>query len=146
MDRRKTLATVGAISLTASAAVVALGSSMGLFGLTNDSPRVGRLSPIDATRAQRTVTTTVYVDDPVPVPSPSSTGPVAGSAPGHSESGPGATNERQPGPSRSSSSATNAVTPPAPPTAQVHDHEADASSSVPGGAPAAGHPGQHDDD
>ena len=54
MDRRKTLATAGAISLTASAAVVALGSSMGLFGLTDDSPRVGKLSPIDATQPART--------------------------------------------------------------------------------------------
>ena len=68
MDRRKTLATVGAISLTASAAVVALGSSMGLFGLTDNSPRVGKLSPIDATQPARTETHTVYVDDPVPVP------------------------------------------------------------------------------
>jgi hypothetical protein len=50
MDRRKTLATIGAISLTASAAVVALGSSMGLFGLTDTNPHVGKLSPIDATQ------------------------------------------------------------------------------------------------
>ena len=82
MDRRKTLATVGAISLTASAAVVALGSSMGLFGLTDNSPRVGKLSPIDATQPARTETHTVYVDDPVPVPVPT-----AGSADSGSGSG-----------------------------------------------------------
>lgn len=50
MDRRKRLATAGAISVTATAAVIALASSVGLFGLTDDSPRVGKLSPIDATR------------------------------------------------------------------------------------------------
>ena len=64
MDRRKTLATAGAISLTASAAVIALGSSMGLFGLADDNPRVGKLSPIDTSQPTRTETTTIYVDDP----------------------------------------------------------------------------------
>ena len=49
MDRRKKLATAGAVSLTATAAVVALGASVGLFGLTDNSSRVGKLSPIDAT-------------------------------------------------------------------------------------------------
>ena len=57
MDRRKRLATAGAISLTASAAIVAVASGVGLFGLTNDSPRVGTLSPIDATRSTSSVIT-----------------------------------------------------------------------------------------
>ena len=51
MERRKKLATAGAVSLTATAAVIALGSSVGLFGLTDDSPRVGKLSPIDSTQS-----------------------------------------------------------------------------------------------
>ncbi len=59
MDRRKKLATAGAVSLTATAAVVALASSVGLFGLTDDSPRVGKLSPIDSTQT----TTSTDPDD-----------------------------------------------------------------------------------
>lgn len=59
MDRRKRLATAGAISLTASAAIVALASGVGLFGLTNDSPRVGKLSPIDSTHSTSTTASTV---------------------------------------------------------------------------------------
>lgn len=78
MDRRKTLAAVGAISLTASAAFVALGSSVGLFGLTETSPRVGKLSPIDTTQPA-TKTRTVYVDDVVPVPTPTAGGTGSGS-------------------------------------------------------------------
>jgi hypothetical protein len=68
MDRRKALATTGAVSLTATAAIVALGSSMGLFGLANaDSTRVGKLSPIDTTvREPATEVHTVIVDDPPP--------------------------------------------------------------------------------
>ncbi|MGZ4800924.1 MAG: hypothetical protein ACXVL8_20165 [Acidimicrobiia bacterium] len=73
MDRRKALATVGAISLTASAAVVALGSNMGLFGLTETSSRVGRLSPIDSAQPARTETNVIYVDDPVPAAASGST-------------------------------------------------------------------------
>ncbi len=71
MDRRRTLATVGAISLTASAAVVALGSSMGLFGLADTSSRVGKLSPIDVSRPARTTTKTIIVTDPAPAASDS---------------------------------------------------------------------------
>ena len=69
MDRRKALATTGAITLTATAAVVALGSSMGLFGLTDDGgSRIGKLSPVDATSA--TTQTSVAT-----LPSPTSTTP-----------------------------------------------------------------------
>ncbi len=57
MDRRKTLAATGAVSLTASAALVALGSSLGLFGLADSSPNVGKLSPIDATHQVSSSTT-----------------------------------------------------------------------------------------
>jgi hypothetical protein len=57
MDRRKKLATAGAISVTATAAVIALGSTIGLFGLTDDTPRVGKLSPIDSTHSTTSSTT-----------------------------------------------------------------------------------------
>jgi hypothetical protein len=71
MDRRKKLATAGAISLTASAAVIALGSSIGLFGLTDDNPRVGKLSPIDSTQSTTStrpgVPTTVIDDTPTTI-------------------------------------------------------------------------------
>ena len=70
MDRRKKLATAGAVSLTATAAVVALGASVGLFGLTDNSPRVGKLSPIDSTHVTSSSTPdtvqTIIVDDPAP--------------------------------------------------------------------------------
>jgi hypothetical protein len=58
MDRRKRLATVGAVSMTASAAIVALASGVGLFGLTQDSPRVGKLSPIDSTHSVQSTSDT----------------------------------------------------------------------------------------
>ena len=82
MDRRKTLATVGAISLTASAAVVALGSSMGLFGLADTGAKVGKLSPIDVSRPARTTTKTIIVTDPAPAPV-ATTAPDSGSNEDH---------------------------------------------------------------
>ena len=70
MDRKQKLATAGAISLTATAAVVALGASVGLFGLTDDSPRVGKLSPIDSTQTTTATTPddiqTIIIEDPAP--------------------------------------------------------------------------------
>lgn len=78
MDRRKKLATAGAVSLTATAAVLALGASVGLFGLTDDSPRVGKLSPIDSTQTTSSTTPddvrTVIVDD-TPTSTASGTSP-----------------------------------------------------------------------
>jgi hypothetical protein len=145
MDRRKTLATVGAISLTASAAVVALGSSMGLFGLTNDSPRVGRLSPIDATQPVRTETKTIIVDDPVPtvVGSTSGTGTSPGQSGGRTSgyqsqgdnhaSPPPATTVNPPAASAPAPSAPHGAEP-------VEPHADDSSHESP--APSTG----HDDD
>ena len=67
MDRRKTLAAAGAISLTASAALVALGSSLGLFGVADSNPNVGKLSPIDAThQVSSSTTSTTSVTAPPP--------------------------------------------------------------------------------
>lgn len=74
MERKKKLATAGAVSLTATAAVIAVASGVGLFGLSQESPRVGKLSPIDATR---TTTSTnpdvqsIVVDDTTTPTTPS---------------------------------------------------------------------------
>ena len=43
MERRKLLATAGALSLTAFAATVGLGATFGLFGVTQPDSPVGRL-------------------------------------------------------------------------------------------------------
>ena len=77
MERRKRLATAGAVSLTATAAVIAFGASVGLFGLSDDSPRVGNLSPIDSTRSTVPTTTktkTIIVDEFLPA-TPTATTP-----------------------------------------------------------------------
>jgi hypothetical protein len=72
MERRKKLATAGAISLSATAGIIALASSVGLFGLTDDSPKVGKLSPIDSTQPATSTTPddvqTIIVDDPATPP------------------------------------------------------------------------------
>jgi hypothetical protein len=48
MDRRKALMVGGGV-FAAAVAVGALAASMGIFGLSDDPPRVGKLSPIDST-------------------------------------------------------------------------------------------------
>jgi hypothetical protein len=74
MDRRKALATTGAITLTATAAAVAVGSSIGLFGLTDDSSsRIGKLNPIDA-RVAATATPEATPSAPTATPSPALSG------------------------------------------------------------------------
>ena len=45
MQRRKLLATAGALSVTAFATTVCLGANFGLFGLTEPDSPVGRLDP-----------------------------------------------------------------------------------------------------
>jgi hypothetical protein len=90
MDRRKKLATAGAISLTATAAVVALASSVGLFGLTDDGPRVGKLSPIDSTQSTTSTTPdgvqTIIVDD-TSLSTPQNTAPDGQNGSGHNGDG-----------------------------------------------------------
>ncbi len=49
MERRKLLATTGAVSLTAAAAVIAIGSNFGVFGLTDGPAKAGNLQPVAAT-------------------------------------------------------------------------------------------------
>ena len=51
MQRRKLLATAGALSATAFATTVCLGANFGLFGLTEPNSPVGRLDPNRAAAA-----------------------------------------------------------------------------------------------
>lgn len=69
MERRKAFATAGAVSITAVAAVVALGANMGLFGLTRHDDGPGQFKLVDNTAQSRPVVRTEVVDVPVPVPS-----------------------------------------------------------------------------
>lgn len=48
-ERRNVFAIAGAVVLVAVAAVIAIGANVGLFGLTDDATRVGKLSPVVAT-------------------------------------------------------------------------------------------------
>jgi hypothetical protein len=45
VQRRKLLATAGALSAAAFATTVGLGANLGLFGLTESDSRVGQLDP-----------------------------------------------------------------------------------------------------
>jgi hypothetical protein len=64
MQRRKALATAGAISATALAATIALGANLGLFGLTTASGGPGTLEPVSP---KVPTTRTEVIDVPVPV-------------------------------------------------------------------------------
>jgi hypothetical protein len=50
MERRSAFAAAGAVVLTAAAAALAIGANFGLFGLTDDATRVGKLEPVAATQ------------------------------------------------------------------------------------------------
>ena len=54
MQRRRLLATGGALSVTAFATTVCLGANFGLFGLTEPDSPVGRLDPDRAAAAADT--------------------------------------------------------------------------------------------
>jgi len=47
MERRKALATAGAVTMTAVAGVIALGANFGIFGLADDTSKVGNFTPVD---------------------------------------------------------------------------------------------------
>lgn len=55
MQRRKLLATAGALSAAAFATTVGLGANFGLFGLTEPNSPVGRLDPSQAVSADARV-------------------------------------------------------------------------------------------
>lgn len=48
MQRRKAIATAGAITATATAAVIALGANFGIFGLADENSNVGKFPAVDA--------------------------------------------------------------------------------------------------
>jgi hypothetical protein len=77
MQRRKALAAAGAITATATAAVIALGANLGLFGLTADQSGPGTFKLVD----QASTPATQVVDIPVPVTSASGTTPSRSGAP-----------------------------------------------------------------
>jgi hypothetical protein len=71
MQKRKALAAAGAVTMTALAATVALGTNMGLFGLTNDPVGPGSFGPVGEAKATPTAPVvaterTEVVDVPVP--------------------------------------------------------------------------------
>jgi hypothetical protein len=120
MDRRKTLMVGGGV-LAAAVAVGALAGSIGIFGLSDDPPRVGKLSPIDATR------------------STSTTGPDADETPGTTAA---ATPTTGPGATVGTTATTNAV----PPTTAVtapsgDDHGGDDHDNS---GPGSSHSGDDD--
>jgi hypothetical protein len=86
MDRKKKLVTAGAISATATAGLIAVAASVGVFGLSDNPPSVGRLSPIDATRPVSSTlpddVQTIVVDDlPSSTAGPGSPGATVGTTP-----------------------------------------------------------------
>src|SRR5262245_52380812 len=95
MDRRKQLMAGGGIAVAAILGVGAIAGSVGVFGLSDDPPRVGKLSPIDSTRT--TTVTAPDSDDDTPLgTTPDSTpgatvGTTPNTAPGADDDTPGAT-------------------------------------------------------
>ena len=114
MDRRKTLVVGGGVLVTA-VVVGALAGSVGIFGLSDDPPRVGKLSPIDATHS--TSVTQPGSDDDTPATTPTT--------------GPGATVGTTPGatPNTAGSSPTTTVTTPSGDDHGGDDHDNRGSGS-----------------
>lgn len=89
MERHKAFATAGAVSVTALAAVVALGANVGLFGLTGPNDGPGRFKLVDsAQQSPAPVVRTEIVDVPVPISPPAgassrSSAPAAGPSLSH---------------------------------------------------------------
>ena len=129
MERRKAFATAGAVTMTALAAVVALGANVGIFGLTGTDDGPGQFKLVGSSR-QGTApgVRTEVVDVPVPVALPG--GPPAGSSSGGSSSG---------GPN----SAATSVAPQS--AAPGEDHEAPHGVTERDGEHGAEHPDSDDD-
>jgi hypothetical protein len=79
MERRKLLATTGAVSLTAAAAVIAIGSNFGVFGLTDGPAKAGHLQPVAATSSTTLPEppAVIYLDVQDPPLAPASTPPAS---------------------------------------------------------------------
>lgn len=50
MRRRKAIAAAGAVTVTATAAVIALGANFGIFGLAQQDTNVGKFPAVESTR------------------------------------------------------------------------------------------------
>jgi len=81
MERRKAFATAGAVSVTALAAVMALGANMGLFGLARSDAGPGQFKLVDNTEQTKPAVHTEVVDVPVPVADPAPAPAAARSGP-----------------------------------------------------------------
>ena len=129
MERRKAFATAGAVTMTALAAVVALGANVGIFGLTGTDDGPGQFKLVGSSRqGSAPGVRTEVVDVPVPVALPG--GPQAGSSSGGSSSG-------------GSNSAATSVAPQS--AASGEDHEAPHGETERDGEYGAEHPDSDDD-
>ena len=84
MERRKAFATAGAVSVTALAAVMALGANMGLFGLARSDAGPGQFKLVDNTEQTKPAVHTEIVDVPVPAADPTQAPAAGGSGPSRS--------------------------------------------------------------
>jgi len=82
MERRKALATAGAVTTVVVAATLALGANLGLFGLTDDGGGPGTFDPVDASVVNGSTPRTEVIDVPMTVPVPGDGGSAAAGAPG----------------------------------------------------------------
>ena len=149
MERRKAFATAGAVTMTALAAVVALGANVGIFGLTGTDDGPGQFKLVGSSR-QGTApgVRTEVVDVPVPVALPG--GPQAGSSSGGSSSGGSSSGGSSSGGSSSGGSSSggpnSAATSVAPQSAASgEDHEAPHGETERDGEYGAEHPDSDDD-
>ena len=134
MERRKAFATAGAVTMTALAAVVALGANVGIFGLTGTDDGPGQFKLVGSSRqGSAPGVRTEVVDVPVPVALPG--GPPAGSSSGGSSSGGSS--------SGGSNSAATSVAPQS--AASGEDHEAPHGETERDGEHGAEHPDSDDD-
>ena len=134
MERRKAFATAGAVTMTALAAVVALGANVGIFGLTGTDDGPGQFKLVGSSRqGSAPGVRTEVVDVPVPVALPA--GPPAGSSSGGSSSGGSS--------SGGSNSAATSVAPQS--AAPGEDHEAPHGETERDGEYGAEHPDSDDD-
>jgi hypothetical protein len=56
MQRRKAIASAGAVTAIATAAVIALGANFGIFGLTQEDSNVGKFPAVGATSSSPVTT------------------------------------------------------------------------------------------
>jgi hypothetical protein len=66
MDRKQALSAAGAIAVAMGTAGIAFGVSFGVLGLDAPAPKIGRLTPIDATVVPPAAPTTTAVRTPPP--------------------------------------------------------------------------------